>query len=448
MPYIHTLQEAPSFSGIGLEGHNFGPLQKNIDIFLVESTRGHDTFMYSKNISRVYYVISGAGHFTIDNNRYDVRAGMLVEVPPQLEFTYSGEMTLIGFAQPRWYRGCDVHTRWNPDVTSRDPSSLPDREPWLERLIRATIAGKSPARAFLRLNRQIWNRLPKHISELRLVHSYGECVHAFSRKTVRAQAFNTYFLRNRPILELIRRFLESKNRGEQLQVAVLGCSFGAEVYSIAWRILTARPDLKLVLSAMDISSHAVEFAKRGVYKLNSSESIVRTIFDRMTAAEKEDFFCADKESAAVKPWIKEPIRWCIGDAGDPSLVDELGQQDLVVANNFLCHMRSSEAESCLRNIGRLVKPNGHIVISGIDLDVRTKVAHDLSWTPMEELIEEIHEGDPVMREHWPWSYGGLEPLDKKKKDWRIRYSTAFRVPGIAESFIHSGNTEITLIGCQ
>jgi hypothetical protein len=100
---------------------------------------------------------------------------------------------------------------------------------------------------------------------------------------------------------------------------------------------------------------------------------------------------------------------------------------MVVANNFLCHMVASEAERCLRNIARLVIGGGYLFVSGIDLDIRTKVARDLGWEPVKERLEEVHDGDPCMRAHWPWHYGGLEPLDKKKRDWRIRYAAAFRI---------------------
>jgi SAM-dependent methyltransferase len=451
MPYTYTLPKSTSFTGTGLEGYSFGPLrQKDLDIYYIESEKGHDTFMVSKKIARTYYVLSGSGYFTIDNRRYDVWPGMLVEVPPKVEYSYSGKMTLIGFGRPRWFSGNDTHTRWNPDVTCRDSSCLPGRESWLTRLIRARFAQKSPTGAFLRLNRWLWGHLPPGITCLGPIHSYGRCVHALARAYgVRAQAFSTYFLRNRPELELIRRLLQAKSRGETLKVAVLGCSFGAEAYSIAGTIRSARPDLKLVLNAMDISPQAVEFARRGVYPLTNSELTSPWIFDRMTAAEKEEFFEADGEAAAVRPWIKEGIKWSVGDVGEPEVVAELGPQDIVVANNFLCHMPPKEAERCLRNIARLVGPYGHLFVSGIDLDVRTKVARDLGWKPVQELLEEVHDGDPCLRTHWPWHYGGLEPLDKKRGDRRIRYAAAFQVvPGETESPIQSENAYSVLITRQ
>ena len=98
----------------------------------------------------------------------------------------------------------------------------------------------------------------------------------------------------------------------------------------------------------------------------------------------------------VKSWIKEGIDWHVADVRDPELLDVLGPQDVVVANNFLCHMEAPEAEKCLRNIARLVVPDGYLFVSGIDLDIRTKL-HAIGWKPVQELLEEVHEGDPWLR---------------------------------------------------
>jgi hypothetical protein len=44
-----------------------------------------------------------------------------------------------------------------------------------------------------------------------------------------------------------------------------------------------------------------------------------------------------------------------------------------------------------------------------------------------DLLEAIHDGDRSLREVWPYKYWGLEPLDKRRPDWPIRYASAFRV---------------------
>ena len=85
-------------------------------------------------------------------------------------------------------------------------------------------------------------------------------------------------------------------------------------------------------------------------------------------------------------------------------------------------MDPPHADECLRNIAQLVRPDGHLF--GIDLNVRTKVASDLGWEPAHELLEEIHGGDPSLRNSWPWGYWGLELLNKKR-DWQVHYASVF-----------------------
>ncbi len=102
-----------------------------------------------------------------------------------------------------------------------------------------------------------------------------------------------------------------------------------------------------------------------------------------------------------------------------------------MANNFLCHMDPPEAERCLRSIARLVRPQGYLFVSGIDLGIRAKVARDLGWNPVEELLGEIHEGDPCLRSFWPFHYTGLEPLNKRRRDWKSRYAAAFQLAPMA-----------------
>jgi SAM-dependent methyltransferase len=232
------------------------------------------------------------------------------------------------------------------------------------------------------------------------------------------------------MLELIRRLVGRRAGTEPLRVAVLGCSTGVEAYSIAWTIRSARPDLKLVMRAADISEKAVEFGRCGRYSLIDPQLTDSNVFERMTEAEMTDLFDRDGGVVTVKPWIREGIEWRAGDVTKPETIDALGPQDIVIASNFLCHMPPAMAEECLRNIARLARPDGYLFASGVDLDVRTKVADDLGWRPVQELLEDIHEGDPVMKTYWPWHYAGVEPLNKKRRDWQLRYAAAFQaLPG-------------------
>src|SRR5262249_19069589 len=104
-----------------------------------------------------------------------------------------------------------------------------------------------------------------------------------------------------------------------------------------------------------------------------------------------------------KSWIKEGITWHCADAGDPELVSVLGPQDMIIANRFLCHMETAAAERILRNISRVVKPGGYLFVSGVDLNVRMRVALDMKWKAVTELMKEVHDGDPTIRDGWPFA---------------------------------------------
>jgi SAM-dependent methyltransferase len=428
MRYTYSKLAVQSFEGKGLFGYTFGPLSlKDVDVYYVEVNSGHDTFMISRRITRIYYIIEGAGYFTINNQIYNVTSGMLVEVPPKVEYSYSGRMKVVVFARPGWFASNDTHTKWNRDAIGDESSApLPTTSRW-SRLCGLRVLGKSPTGAFLKINQLAWKSLPASVTSLAPLRRYGDFSHRVARaRNRRAQAFSTFFLRNRPALELMRRLVERRSRSDTLRVAVLGCSTGSEAYSVAWSIRSARPDLKLVLHAIDISQDAVEIGRRGRYSVKGGELNDTNILERMTSAEIEEILDRHGDEVSVKSWVGEGIEWRVGDAGKVGIGDLLGPQEIVVASNFLCHMDEVLAETCLRNITRLVGPQGYLFVSGVDLDVRTKVTDDLGWTPLQELLEEIHDGDPCMRTFWPWHYGGLEPLNKKRRDWKRRYAAVFQ----------------------
>jgi len=248
-------------------------------------------------------------------------------------------------------------------------------------------------------------------------------------RAARRQYLGTFFFRNRPKLKLIRLLSDQRGIGSTLKIAFLACSNGAEVYSILWTIRSRRPDLKVISHAVDLSKEILEVAQKGVYSLKAYDLVGEPIFSRMHEEEMQEMFDSDRDAGEVKikSWIKEGISWHLGDAGSQEMLNVLGPQDMVIANNFLCHMDPPNADRCLRNIARLVNPGGYLFVSGIDLDVRTRVALDLGWRPVRDLMEEIHDGDPSLRNDWPWQYWGLEPFNRRRQDWEIRYASAFQI---------------------
>ena len=183
MQYVYSLPTAAAFKGKGLAGCTFGPLkQTDLDVYYIEVDGGHDTFMISKKITRTYYILSGSGSFTIDNCRYAVGPGMLVEVPPKVEYTYSGKMTLVAFSRPGWSFGNDRHTRWNADVFGADFAAPLPNVKWRSRILRWRIFGISPVAAGVRVNQAVWNLLPIAVTSVAPLRRYGGLLHKLAAR--------------------------------------------------------------------------------------------------------------------------------------------------------------------------------------------------------------------------------------------------------------------------
>jgi SAM-dependent methyltransferase len=282
--------------------------------------------------------------------------------------------------------------------------------------------------AFLGLNERIWWRLPIGARDLRPARAYGAWLHKLvCRHADREMYLGTFFLRNRPALELMRTLVQTEDPDGRLMITVLGCSIGVEVYSILWTLRSSRPDLDLDVHAVDISPEVLHVAERGVYSPEASEMVSASIFEGLSEVEREEIFDWEGDEGRIKPYLRDGVTWQLGDASDPNLITRLGPQDLVIANNFLCHMPALSAEPCLRNLAQLVRPGGYLFVTGVDLGIRTRVALELGWEPIPDLRAEIHDGDPWVRSDWPWRWWGLEPLDRRQAEWETRYSAVFRI---------------------
>lgn len=231
------------------------------------------------------------------------------------------------------------------------------------------------------------------------------------------------FFRNLPQLEVLRDIVSDMGRSANLKIVVLGCSTGAELYSALWIIRKAQPDLRVSAVGIDISETCIKKSIAGVYQIGTGE--VAGITDNTY----EQLFTRQGDDLRVQDWLREGVAWKVISACSATLRSEFGLQDVVMANNFLCHMPDPCAEDCLRNIAKLVVPGGYLFVWGIDLDLRTRVVRDLGLTPVTSKIEEIYAADQRAIEVWPLKYWGIEPLDKRRPDWTLRYATIFELPG-------------------
>jgi chemotaxis methyl-accepting protein methylase len=246
-----------------------------------------------------------------------------------------------------------------------------------------------------------------------------------ARQTRRPDSGHTYFLRNMAQFEVLRDIALDWPATDVLRFASIGCSTGAEVYSALWMIRRARPELRIRAVGADISPSAIRTARSGRYARTDRE-VQRLGPDQIESLFRGRLFEADGDTLAVQPWVAGGARWLEASVLDPALVDQLGPQDVVFVNNILCHFPDPEAKAGLVNITRLLVPGGYLFISGVDLDVKTRVTQAAGLVPVRARLEELYEGDAQALRRWPATYWGPEPLDRTRRDWVIRYATLFR----------------------
>ncbi len=114
--YIRKIPSEPTFSQKGLTGFRYALTNENVEVYFVDVKQGHDKYIISKNCSHIYYILEGEGTFDIDGTKYNVNKGAFIEVPPNVEFTYSGKMRLLLIMNPPWFEGNEQVTKKNPSV--------------------------------------------------------------------------------------------------------------------------------------------------------------------------------------------------------------------------------------------------------------------------------------------------------------------------------------------
>ena len=115
---LRKLPDSPTFTQNGLKGFQFPLDSKGHEIYFVDSSKGHDDFVIAEKITHTYYILGGIGYFEIDGRGIEVTPGMLLEIPPLVEFSYSGEMKLLLFMSPPFSTGKVRSTRSNPKILS------------------------------------------------------------------------------------------------------------------------------------------------------------------------------------------------------------------------------------------------------------------------------------------------------------------------------------------
>ena len=206
-----------------------------------------------------------------------------------------------------------------------------------------------------------------------------------------------------------------------VSICILGCSNGAEAYTVSSLIRRHHPQVQFRVHGYDIDAACVEQARRARYGHDE-------IFNNRIIT--EDFvdwtFQREGDAYRVKDHIAERADFATADVLSPDLPTRIGSHDIIFAQNFLFHLKPAQSRLALENIARLVRPGSVMFLDGVDLNLRRAFVRRNDFTPLDYEIERIHdEARRARAVGWPYQYWGLEPFLTAKRDWKNRYATIF-----------------------
>lgn len=170
----------------------------------------------------------------------------------------------------------------------------------------------------------------------------------------------TYFFRDRGHFSVLRSHIlpalidqRRQARDLTLNVACVGCATGEEPYSIAMlldELLPDRADWLLHIVGMDINAHALEIARRGLYRpwsFRLNDDDVYRYFDRI------------ENNYQLKPEVRAMVTFQFGNLLDALPVP---QYDLILCRNVLLYFSPARAADAESLIHKLLFPGGWLLL--------------------------------------------------------------------------------------
>ena len=248
------------------------------------------------------------------------------------------------------------------------------------------------------------------------------------RRQPRDQSHYTHFLRlpsqfdalAGPVMEHVLSNSGKEKFNQRLRIVVVGCSIGAEVYTIASILKSKHPSLDFKIDAADIEASVLDIARKGLYTREQvySNEIIDEGFIR-------DTFQKHNGSFLIRHSLAETTNFLVADIFAANLTDIIPPADIVFAQNFLIHMDAVTAQKAFDCIARLLKPRSVLFVDGIDLPVKLEATKRNGLSPLDYKFREIHDENKFRLVGWPWHYWGLEPFSNRRREWRRRYGTIF-----------------------
>lgn len=262
-----------------------------------------------------------------------------------------------------------------------------------------------------------------------LTFPYGAYKHAHLLRTVERTSTHTYTCFYRAPAQLaalvgpVMDFLGNPEKtGQRLDIVLMACSSGAEVYTLASWLMQELPQLDFHITASDLHQSMADKAALGEYgpdEALQSEYITPEFIERT--------FDRQGDRYIVKPEIRAKATFSQANLLDSEgLKDRFGPAQLVFAQNVLFHLKPADVEIAFANLYRMMAPRSALFIEGMDQDLRIKLTEKYGLEPLLEDQRRIYSETRVHTPKDWWNYyWGSEPYFPLRPDRERRYGTIF-----------------------
>ena len=228
-----------------------------------------------------------------------------------------------------------------------------------------------------------------------------------------------------PVLD----FLVDGSKAKALRILILGCSNGAESYSVASVLKNRHPHLEFHIHAFDLDGEVVSKAK-------SMRYTSKEVFNNETDTDQFDSFVKntfdiENDVYHIKQDVGRHVQFGVANVLDSHLKEKIGTADIVYVQHLLIHLKVKDQKKAFRNIHSLLNPKAALFVAGNEYDTLEKLTTKYDLRPLDYNIEQIHSEVGVYCRGWPWVYWGVEPFVDFGPSSKRRYSTIFFKSGNA-----------------
>ncbi|GAB4247630.1 MAG: protein-glutamate O-methyltransferase CheR [Ekhidna sp.] len=164
-------------------------------------------------------------------------------------------------------------------------------------------------------------------------------------------------------IRIKNEILPEFQKNDTLRIWHAGCSTGEEIITMAIVLEDAGMFHKVEAMATDLSSSALNTAKRGTYSLNSMKNYEKT-FKRYNPMKKiSDYFTVGETSGTVKPYYLSKTKF-----ERSNLVDlpDYGTFDLIFCRNVLIYFDGKLKAQILEHLESRLNEGGYLILGYYD----------------------------------------------------------------------------------